>query len=267
MTAVVIGDSDDVGAATVVRAMAASSTAAVLVHPEQLSLACWEHTISPAGSVTTRIELRDGRRLADDEVAAVLCRSFSLPAPRFARSGQADRDYAGAELRALAVSWLHGLGGRVVNAVDGVSMTGPSWSPRRAQFEAQRAGLPVAATLTATSGRLLPGFTGSPYAAGMPAEDRPADLGLGDPAGEVLVAGREVFGALANRFGAGCVALAARARCRVLEVGFCHVAGRLAVSHVSPVPTLRYQWQAEVLARLLASGSSEAAALPAGALR
>ena len=81
MTAVVIGDSDDAGAAAVVRAMAASSTAAVLVHPEQLSLARWEHTISPAGSVATRIELRDGRCLADDEIAAVLCRSFSLPAP------------------------------------------------------------------------------------------------------------------------------------------------------------------------------------------
>ena len=267
MTAVVIGDCDDAGAAAVVRAMAASSAAATLVHPEQLSVANWEHAISPAGSVATRIELRDGRRLADDEIAAVLCRSFSLPAPRFARSGQADRAYAGAELRALAVSWLHGLGDRVVNAVDGVSMTGPSWSPRRAQFEAQRTGLPVAATLTATSGRLLPGFTGSPYAAGMPAEDRRADPGLVDPAGEVLVVGREVFGALADRFGAACVALAARARCRVLEVGFCHVAGRLAVSQISPVPALRYQWQAEVLARLLASVSPEPVAPPAVAPR
>lgn len=76
MTAVVIGDSDDAGAAAVVRAMAASSAAATLVHPEQLSLANWEHAISPAGTVATRIELRDGRRLADDEIAAVLCRSF-----------------------------------------------------------------------------------------------------------------------------------------------------------------------------------------------
>jgi len=262
MTVVVIGDVDDAGAAAVVRAMAASSTEATLVHPEQLSLARWEHTISPAGSVATRIELRDGRRLADDEIAAVLCRSFSLPAPRFARSSQADRDYAGAELRALAVSWLHGLGDRVVNAVDGVSLTGPSWSPRRAQFEARRTGLPVAATLTATSGRLLPGFTGSPYAAGMPAEDRRAAPGRDNPAGEVLIVGREVFGALANQFGAASAALAARARCRVLEVGFRHVAGRVAVSRVSPVPTLRYQWQAEALARLLTSVPLEAAALP-----
>jgi hypothetical protein len=267
MTAVVIGDSDDAGAAAVMRAVAASSTGATLVHPEQLSVARWEHAISPGGSVATRIELRDGRRLVDDEVAAVLCRSFSLPAPRFARSGQADRDYAGTELRALAVSWLHGLGDRVVNAVDGVSMTGPSWSPRRAQFEAQRAGLPVAATLTATSGRLLPGFTGSPYAAGMPAEDRRAGPCPGNPAGEVLVVGREVFGALTNRFGAACAALATRARCRVLEVGFCQVADRLTVSHVSPVPTLRYQWQAEVLARLLASGLPEAADPTGGAPR
>jgi hypothetical protein len=161
MTAVVIGDSDDAGAAAVVRAMAASSAAATLVHPEQLSLANWEHAISPAGRVATRIELRDGRRLADDEIAAVLCRSFSLPAPRFARSGQADRAYAGAELcpgRAGCTDW-----DRVVNAVGGVSMTGPSWSAGAIRGAADRAA--VAATLTATSGRCR--LHRVPYAGGI----------------------------------------------------------------------------------------------------
>jgi len=256
-TAVVIADLGDVGAGAVVRAMAANSNAAMLVLPAQLSLACWEHTISSTGRAVTRIALRDGRTLVDDEVAALLCRCYSFPMPRFARSSQADCDYASAELRALAVSWLRGLGARVVNAVDGVSMTGPSWSPRRALVEAQRVGLPVAATSIATSGRLLPGFVGSPYAARLPAEEC-----SGDSVGEVLVAGREAFGALAHRFGAACVALAARARCRVLEVGFCHAAGDVAVSRISPVPPLHHQWQAEIVATLLASVSQAADALP-----
>ena len=247
-TAVIIADSGDAGTGAVVQAMAANSTPVVIVLSAQLSLACWEHTISPTGRAATRIELRGGQRLVDDEVAVLLCRSFSFPMPRFARSSQADRDYASAELRALAVSWLRGLGGRVVNTVDGVSMVGPSWSPRRALVEAQRAGLPVARTSIATSGRLLPGFAGSPDAAQSPAENP-----SGDSVGEVLVAGRQAFGVLANQFGTECVALAARARCRVLEVGFCHDAGRIAVSHVSPVPALRYQWQAEVVATLLSS--------------
>jgi hypothetical protein len=259
-TAVVIADPGDAGAAAVVRAMAASSDPVMLVLPAQLSLACWEHTIGPAGRAATRIALRDGRTLVDDEVAVLLCRSGSFPMPRFARSGQADRDYAGAELCALAVSWLRGLGARVVNAADGISTVGPSWSPRRALAEAQRVGLPVAGTSIATSGRLLPGFAGSPYAARLPVEER-----CGDPVDEVLVAGREAFGALGARFGTACVALAARARCQLLGVGFCRTRGDVAVSHVSPVPALQHQWQAEVVADLLATASRAAVPSPAGA--
>jgi hypothetical protein len=259
-TAVVIADPGDAGAAAVVRALTAASNPVMVVLPAQLGLACWQHTIGPGGNAATRIALPDGRTLVDDEVAVLLCRSWSVPVPRFARASQADRDYAGAELRALAVSWLRGLGERVVNAPDGVCLVGPSWSPRRALAEARRVGLPVAATSIATSGRLLPGFTGSPYAARLPVEERG-----GDPVEEVLVAGGEAFGALAGRFGPACAALAARARCRLLGVGFCHAAGRVAVSHVSPLPALQQPGQAEIAAALLASVPVAAGALPAGA--
>ena len=183
---------------------------------------------------------------------SVLCRSGSFPMVRFAGSAPADRDYATAEFQALVVSWLRSLGDRVVNDVDGVSAIGPSWTGRRALVEAQRAGLPVMTSVVATSGRLVPGFSGSPYAARLPWMDV-----AGPPLEHVLVAGSQAFGRLADGFGAACITLAGRVRCRLLDVSFSidESGGSVdrRVSSVSPVPALRETWGIEAVAQLIES--------------
>lgn len=249
---VVIADPGDDGAASLVGALSARGVPAAAIEPARLGLARWVHVLDARGRASTVIDLPDGRRLADGEIGAVLCRSASFPMARFTGSAPADRDYATAEFLALVVSWLRGLGDRVVNDVDGVSSIGPTWTGRRALVEAQRAGLPIVTSVVATSGRLVPGFSGSPYAARMPWTEV-----AGPPVEHVLVTGSQAFGRLADRFGAACTTLAERVRCRLLEVSFAidEAAGADAyrVSSVSPVPALREAWGIEAVARLLES--------------
>ncbi|MDQ6836819.1 MAG: hypothetical protein M3137_00385, partial [Actinomycetota bacterium] len=139
----------DAGAVAVAVAVAARPSAepVALVHPADLGGARWVHRVSPSGRATTDVALPDGRRFSDADIAAVLVRSENTALPRFARSPPADRDYASAEFRALLVSWLHSLGSRVVNRVDGVGLAGPSWSPQRWLVEAGRAGVCVVASV------------------------------------------------------------------------------------------------------------------------
>ena len=59
------------------------------------------------------------------------------------------------------------------------------------------------------------------------------------------------MGRLASQFGPGCVELARRAGCRVLEIGFSCDAGRFQVAWVSPVPELRDPRAVEAVAALL----------------
>lgn len=230
---VIVAGPGDGGAASLVQVLLARGSPVTVLEPAWLAAARWAHALDGSGRPSTTIGLPDGRWVRDREVGAVLCRTAAFPQPRFDRSPAADRDYAAVELTALVVSWLRGLGDRVVNGVDGVSPVGPSWTPWRALDEARRAGLPVATPVVATSGRLVPGFRGSPYDARRPLETAPGEI-----VDRVVVVGSRAYGGPAG-VGPACVRLAERARCRLLEVGFCRGAdGGLVAGSVSSVPAL-----------------------------
>lgn len=244
----------DAGAVAVAVAVAARPSAGpvALVHPADLGGARWVHRVSGSGRAATDIDLADGRRFSDTDIAAVLVRSEDTTLPRFARSPPADRDYANAEFRALLVSWLHGLGSRVVNRVDGVGLAGPSWSPRRWLVEAGRAGVGVVATVSATSARLLPEWRGTPYDARRPASSgSPWPGPVGSSA--VLAEGRFVGPAASAAEGmrAACLGLAAASGCRVLELHFGEGPEGPGVVGVSPVPAVGSDVEAEAVADIL----------------
>ncbi len=249
---VIVAGSADGGAASLVQALLARGSPPTVVEPSWLAGARWTHALDTSGRAATTIGLPDGRWIRDGEVGAVLCRAPAVPQPRFARSPAADRDYASAELGALVVSWLRGLGDRVVNDVDGISPVGPSWAPWRALDEARQAGLPVAPSLVATSGRLVPGFRGSPYDARRPFATAPREI-----VDRVVVVGSRAYGGPAADLGPACVRLAERARCRVLEVGFSlGDDGRLEAGWVSAVPALTEPPELGAVADLLERISS-----------
>jgi hypothetical protein len=244
----IVAEPGDLGAAAVAQATAAHASPArvVLVPPIQLGLARWTHTLDPHGAASTVIELPDGRRLIDGDLLTVLFRAASIPLPHFLGSSPADRHYATLEFQALVVSWLRSLGPRVVNAVDGASLVGPSWTPRRWLAEARLAGFPVLPSTIATSARLVPGWRGTPYEARLP---------LGPTAvaanAEALVAGDRIVGTQADRHGVACARLAARSGCRLLQVDFYWCAGDAAVTSVSPAPPLTSSEQVRAVAALL----------------
>ncbi|ORA24393.1 hypothetical protein [Mycobacterium aquaticum] len=229
---VIVADPGDAGAAAVASATAAlrADLRVTVASPASLSGAAWTHTVDRGGAATTKIALPGGRRIDSTEVAAVLVRSEAVPVPRFAKSTTADRNYAAGEFRALMVSWLRSLGPRVINGVDGMGLSGPSWSPQRWLVEAGRAGLPVVDSARSSSARIVEGWQGSPYDARRPYLATGTRVGT---ASEIAVIAGDVV--VADRSGVDAVpylALAAAARCRVLEV-------ELAAGHVvavRPVP-------------------------------
>ncbi|OBC13729.1 hypothetical protein A5784_30945 [Mycobacterium sp. 852013-50091_SCH5140682] len=229
---VIVADPGDTGAAAVASAIAAhhADLRVSVVSPASLSGAAWTHAVDRGGTATTNIALPGGRRIDSTDLAAVLVRSEAVPVPRFAKSSAADRNYAAAEFRALMVSWLRSLGRRVINGVDGMGLTGPSWSPQRWLVEAGRAGLRVADSDRSSCARIVEGWQGSPYDARRPYRGPVAQAAR---AGEIAVVTGDLV--VADQTGLDAVpylALASAARCRVLEV---ELAGAHVVA-VRPVP-------------------------------
>ncbi|QGN56725.1 hypothetical protein [Nostocoides sp. HKS02] len=210
----VVADPGDVGGRAAARAAARHPRAAgqaardvVVVSGDELACAGWSHRVDAAGVARTSVRLAgpDPRVLTDDTLAAVWFRSQQWLVPPGLRTADAgDVAYAHAELTALLVSWLSSLGPRAVNACEGVSPTGPGWSPARWRQVAADCLLPVAGANAST-------------------------------VRTVLVAGDEVVGAGDPAEARACTRLAAAGSCRVLEVGL--DAGDR-VSDVSTVPLL-----------------------------
>lgn len=208
----VVADRGDLGGRAAARAAAHHLGApgqgeVVVVSGDELASAGWSHRVDRDGHAHTSVRLAgpDPRVLTDDTLAAVWFRSQQWLVPPGLRTATAgDVAYAHAELTALLVSWLSSLGPRAVNACEGVSPTGPAWSPARWRQVAADCRLPVAG---ANAGTVR----------------------------TVLVAGDQVLGASNPAEAWGCTQLAAAGSCRVLEVGF-DAADR--VSDVSTVPLL-----------------------------
>lgn len=191
----------------------------------------WTHRVTSTGRASTRLTFPAGYggRVDDDDVALVWFRTTTSVPSALRRASATDRDYASAEMQALAVSWLAALGDRVVNAVTGDGPTGPIWSVARWRAEARKVGLTATDGVAATSARLVPGWSGSAWDARRPHDSTPA------AARRVLVAGRRAVGASGVAEARGCCALAEAARCRILSVGFDPSGGVVEAQPLAPV--------------------------------
>jgi hypothetical protein len=102
----------------------------------------WEHRVGSAG-VRTRIVLADGTVLDSAGLRGVVNRVHWLGAEGYLGASAADRDYATAELGALGLSWLAGLGDRVVNRPSPIGLAGAYRSIGQWRWLARMAGLPI----------------------------------------------------------------------------------------------------------------------------
>lgn len=210
-----------------------------IVRPELLSLARWSHTVDSAGQASTELTLPGAPALRSSGVRTVLNRVRYLPVSRFRMATARDRDYATAEIHALVASWLCGLGERVVQPV----RTHPWVTPWLSQLSwvaaAAEAGLPVEERRLTSAAPALP-----------------ADEGMPRPGGtldglSVLVAGTAVGGALADRYGGGCLAAARSLGLPLLEFRFSPARGKPRLVEVNPLPLLLEPWAVALVVDLL----------------
>lgn len=222
----VVADPGDVGGRATARAaalpageLAGEATQVVLVTGDALAAARWCHRLDRHGRASTTLTLPGlSRPLTDDDLAAVCVRAQQWAAPWALRAaGPADAAYAHSEMTALIVSWLHSLGRRVVNRVEGNAPCGPGWSPTRWRQLAAAAGLPA----------------GSERDAGVRT---------------VLVAGDRVLDPADEAESLACQTLGMQSGCRLLEV---LLTASGAVCDVRTVPDLTSPDRAAAAAQLL----------------
>lgn len=114
-----------------------------LVTDGDLVGARWDHRVGRSGTRTV-VSLADGRVIDSREIRGAVNRFLAVPPALLAAIAPADRDYAAAELSALLVSWLAGLGGRVLNPASARGLSG-AWRPRSEWATlASAAGVPTA---------------------------------------------------------------------------------------------------------------------------
>jgi hypothetical protein len=177
----------------------------------------------------------------DASVRAVLNRVRYLPVPHFRRASARDRDYATAELHALVASWLGSLGDQVVQPVRTHPWVTPWLSRQRWVQAAADAGLPVEQRRLTSAPPALPPDGARTVA---PPAEVPHPL-------TVLVAGTAVGGALADRFGGGCLAAARAIGLPLLEFRFAMAGGEPCLAEVDPLPSLLEPWGAAMAGDLL----------------
>lgn len=231
------------------------------VLPMDLVWAGWSHRVAGSGAASTRVRLRDGRRLAPD---AVLHRLVGVPIGRSATSAK-DRDYISSEFTALIASWLLSLGPRVLGPL-GAYVTSLGPSPLAALGAAEEHGLPVARRGVLTRGGLIsPSLRGErhvprlewPGAASAPV---PVDVVSDLPVmTRLLVAAGRVHGPLAPRYGAAAERLSVALDSSLLELSFADGPALVDVSAMPPLDTASHvEAVADALIRLAATKAKSA---------
>ena len=177
----------DLGACAVAEVAARRGATVTVVGAVELATADWSHRICD-GIATTRIRLRDGRLIDSVGLGAVLNLIPAIPAVGFDSASHRDRDYAHSEQQALFVSFLAGLGDRLIGGVDGQGPTG-NWTWTRWAYLAHRCGIATAAAEQDSGGDTV-----------------------------VTVIGGRVFGAPSRPFAMQCLALSDRSGCELLQL-------------------------------------------------
>jgi hypothetical protein len=215
------------------------------------ALAKWTHRIDACGKADTRLRLADGTVLSSHDIRAVLNRIQWLPAPRFRRASEKDRDYACGELQALVASWLAELGDRVVPSVQRHPCIVPSLPRLRWASAAAASGVPVHPQRMTTSPRHAAAADARVDHSGMRCTCNNCDVAA--DAETVLVAGLAAGGALAANFGDACKAAAARLALPLLEFRFARCGHERALCAVDSMPALAEPWSTDLASAFLAS--------------
>ena len=218
----------------------------------------WTHAVDAHGAVTGDVVLRSGTVLAPDAIGCVLNRCYAVTAPAFARAQPRERDYAAAEMHALVVSWLAGLGRPVINRAETLTWPG-STSRRQWLMRAIAAGIPVVRDVVATSASLVPRELRDRVTIRGPWPDtrlvarQPVEAGdaVVPPFVDVVVAGDRIHGQLPPSLARRCVELARGAGYALLQLSFDARGAQLRLAHVDPMPSLLDQGAVDAVADLL----------------
>jgi hypothetical protein len=185
-----------------------------------------EHYLGEHG-VTTKITLRDGVSLDASSIRGVVNRLVLAPAVYAAAGPPLERDYVTQEIVALFISWLQGLGSRVINPPSPRGLCGAWRHPSEWARLAALAGLPVAPYRERSQDELPPW---SPMWS-------PSDF-----VGTAVVVGQRVFGPAPvlplSIVDAG-VRLAAASECPMLGIDFVRASRGLSFANATPMPDLR----------------------------
>jgi len=253
-TLLVLAHAADAGAASVAARLAelCGRERVRRLTPEALGLARWSHRVDARGRASTTLVSPRSAPVRSADLALVLSRLRTLPAPRFQRASARNRDYADSELQALVSSWLFELGERVVPSLRRHPWLVPMLPVLHWAGAAAVAGIPVARA-TALSAPVAAVERSRDCACATASSRRPGAL-EGEavaPAGTVLVAGPRAAGELAASLGTACVAAAERLALPLLEFRFARVGARPTLVHVEPFPALREPWEVETVSRWL----------------
>jgi hypothetical protein len=137
-------DSTDQAALWAVEGLRARGLAPLAwVSPEELARSrSWEHRVNRTGA-DVAITLGDGSRLEGKALRGVLNRLVAVPYEPLRRVEPEDREYAGQELTAFFLSWLHALPVPMLNRATPQGLSG-SWRHRSEWiWLTVKAGLPI----------------------------------------------------------------------------------------------------------------------------
>ncbi|MEP6764773.1 MAG: hypothetical protein ABJB66_10705 [Gemmatimonadaceae bacterium] len=156
MTLLILADAARDATAVRLAVLANQSASATLIAPVELALAeHWVHRVQ-GRAVSTSFTTRNGVTIDSASVVGVFNRLWVVPVSPLTQFRAVDRDYAQAELHALAVSWLAGLHCPVVNAASPHALCSSPLTMLRWQILAHRAGLKTIAARLTTSQRRFP---------------------------------------------------------------------------------------------------------------
>jgi hypothetical protein len=212
----------------------------VLTSKDLASVRGWRHTIGAAGAdITLRF---DGGVLRGGEVRGVLNRLSYLPPSWLTLFSLADRDYAGQEMHAFYLSWLHSLAAPKLNPPTPQGLCGNVRHPSAWASLAARAGLPVRRFRQSS-------------------DDDPEALWLTTPnlsARTVIAVGAEVIGPrdLVGPYRSACLRLAKSSGCPLLGIDFAldiDGAWRMTTASVTPELTRGGEALVDALATALAA--------------
>ena len=233
MIVLVIAHATDAGAASVALRLTSrlGIGKVVTLRPESMGVLRWSQRVDGRGRATTQVALPGRAPIASHEIGAVFNRIRFLPLPQFARSSPKDRDYAGAEMQALVVSWLAALGDRVVNPVHRHPWVTPCVSRLRWAALAAAHRLPVARRVIDSRAPWL-SDRGDALTC-----DRD-EVAIGTEETGVLVAGDTTVGPLGRVHGDRCVDTARALGLQLAQFRFAKGDGATCLVDVDPLPAL-----------------------------